>query len=146
MESVADINLNGIGWVAVGGMSGKLQAKHRMELTWAAEVQDLCRVLKIPFLFKQSSNLYTERGINGLSLYRADRAKQESDPGAVPLIREYPATALPLLPFVEHGSRFTWAEYRHYEEACKSGQAADAGNRQIGMEIQAGPECSNTRA
>jgi len=114
MENVADIDLSGISWVAAGGMSGPLHAKHKMETTWAAEVHDLCRVQEIPFLFKQSSDKSTERGINGLSLYLAKRAGQEVDPATVPLIREYPEPSLPLLPFVEHGKRFTADEFRRY--------------------------------
>ena len=119
MESVADIDLSGIGWVAVGGMSGKLHSKHKMEMAWAAEVHDLCKARGTPFLFKQSSDIYTERGINGLSLCLAERAGREVSPDTVSLIREYPTTALPLLPFVEHGKRFTGAEFRQYAERCK---------------------------
>jgi protein gp37 len=114
MESVADIDLTGIGWVAVGGMSGPLHKKHRMEMEWAAEVHDVCREQDVPFLFKQSSNIHTERGINGLSLYLAERDGRDVDPVTVPLIREYPATSLPLLPFAEHGKRFTAADWSKY--------------------------------
>jgi hypothetical protein len=121
MESVADIDLAGIGWVAVGGMSGPLHTKYRMNMVWAAEVHDLCRMQKIPFLFKQCCNIYTERGINGLSLYLAKRAGQEVDPENVPLIRQYPATALPLLPFVEHGKRFSMAEFERYNRSASPG-------------------------
>jgi hypothetical protein len=122
MESVADIDLTGIGWIAVGGMSGPLHKKHRMDMAWAAEVHDLCRMQKIPFLFKQSSNIHTERGINGLSLYLAKRAGHQVDPDNVPLIREYPATALPLLPFVEHGKRFNMAEFERYNRSASPGE------------------------
>jgi protein gp37 len=37
IQSVANIDLSGIGWVAVGGMSGPLHKKHRMDPAWAAE-------------------------------------------------------------------------------------------------------------
>jgi protein gp37 len=114
MESVADIDLGGIGWVAAGGMSGPLHQKHRMKMEWAAEVHALCKKQGIPFLFKQASNIYTERGINSLSLFMAEREGREVDPATVPLVRQYPATELPLLPFVEHGMRFSagdWARY-----------------------------------
>jgi hypothetical protein len=124
MESVADIDLSGISWVAAGGMSGPLHAKHKMEMAWAAEVHNLCGALEIPFLFKQASDKSTERGINGLSLYLARRAGQEVDPATVPLIREYPETALALLPFVEHGKRFTGAEYEQYAQQCNVRTAA----------------------
>lgn len=114
MESVADIDLTGIGWVAVGGMSGPLHKKHRMRMEWAAEVHDACRAQGVPFLFKQSSNIHTERGIDGLSLYLAERDGREVDSATVPLIREYPATNMPLLPFTEHGKRFSAAEWNKY--------------------------------
>lgn len=114
MESVSDIDLTGIGWVAVGGMSGALHGTNRMEMTWAAEVYDLCKEQRTPFLFKQASNLYTERGINALSLLLAERESRDVDPATVQLIRHYPRTDLPLLPFTEHGRRFSgedWAGY-----------------------------------
>jgi len=37
MQSVANIDLSGIGWVAVGGMSGPLHKKHQMDPFWAAK-------------------------------------------------------------------------------------------------------------
>jgi protein gp37 len=65
MESIADINLTDIGWVAVGGMSGPKYKDYLMCMEWAAEVYDACHTQGgIPFLFKQSSHLHTERGIN----------------------------------------------------------------------------------
>jgi protein gp37 len=115
LESVTDIDLIGIGWVAVGGMIVRLHTTRKMDLEWAAEVHDICRAQRIPFLFKQASNAHTERGINALSLYFAGRAGQEVDPGTVPPIREYPKTELPLMPFSEHGKRFTMKEYRAYQ-------------------------------
>jgi protein gp37 len=111
MGSVSDIDLTGIGWVAVGGCSGPTYKNHPMRMEWAAEVHDLCRAQGIPFLFKQDHNIYTERGINALSIYLAERDGIEVDPATVPLIREYPATGRPLLPFVEHGKRYTMAQY-----------------------------------
>ncbi|MGB8477889.1 MAG: DUF5131 family protein [Acidobacteriaceae bacterium] len=65
LESLADIDLTAIGWVAVGGMSGPQHNPHHMRMRWAAELYDLCRERGIPFLFKQASHIYTERGING---------------------------------------------------------------------------------
>lgn len=115
MASVAsEIELSGIGWVAVGGMSGPLHndKKYHMQLKWAAEVYDLCRTKRIPFLFKQSSNLYSEHGINGLSLYLAERDGKDKDINAV--LRSYPATDRPLLDFKEYGTRFTMEDYREY--------------------------------
>jgi hypothetical protein len=120
MESVADIPLGGIGWVATGGMSGSLYKKHRMQMAWAAEVHDLCLAAGIPFLFKQSSNIFSERGINGLSVFLAEREGKSADPETVPLLRSYPATDLPLLPFIEYGHRFTMEEFRDYQSAVKA--------------------------
>jgi len=118
LESVADLDLTGIGWVAVGGMSGPLHKTRKMDLKWAAEVHDLCGAQRIPFLFKQASSAHTERGINALSLYLAEHAGQEGDPDTVPLIRQYPKTKLPLMPFTEHGKRFTMKEYRAYQSGA----------------------------
>lgn len=115
MESVRDIDLTGIGWVAVGGMSGPLHQKFRMELVWAAEVYDLCRDRGIPFLFKQASDQFSERGINALNLYLAERTGKAADPDKVSLLRSYPHTTLPLLPLVEQGTRFTDSEYKRYQ-------------------------------
>ncbi|MGB8478556.1 MAG: hypothetical protein WCE63_06915, partial [Acidobacteriaceae bacterium] len=52
--------------------------------------------------------------INGLSLFLADRAGQGVEAATVPLLRAYPATGMPLLPFVEHGKRFTSVEWDRY--------------------------------
>jgi protein gp37 len=118
MQSVANVDLSGIGWVAVGGMSGPLYKKHRMDLAWAAEIYDRCQLASIPFLFKQSSNFVSERGINGLSLFLEERAGRQADPAAVPLLRAYPETELPLLPFVEYGQRFSAEDYAEYQQLC----------------------------
>lgn len=116
MESVADIDITGIGWVAAGGMSGVLHKAHRMKMEWAAEVYDLCRKRNVPFLFKQASSFFTERGINALSIFHAEREGRNVDPATVPLIRAYPATEMPLLPFIEHGKRFTGKEWTKYTQ------------------------------
>ena len=51
LESIADINLNGINWLIVGGESG---AKCRpLEETWVIELRDLAKEKDIPFFFKQ---------------------------------------------------------------------------------------------
>jgi protein gp37 len=110
MESIADIKLDGIGWVAVGGMSGSKHAEYKMRMTWAAEVYDACQAMCVPFLFKQSSNIYTERGINALGLYLRERDGRTCDP----VIRHYPVPISRLLPFTEHGKRFSQAEWEAY--------------------------------
>jgi protein gp37 len=110
LESVQDILLDGVGWVAVGGLSGPLHRKRRMQLQWAYEVYRRCRDVGIPFLFKQASNLYTERGIDGLARYIAQAEGKPYDP-AHALIRQYPVTDPPLSPFIEHGKRYRDEEW-----------------------------------
>jgi protein gp37 len=105
LESVHDIPLDGIGWVAVGGMSGALHRKRRMQLGWAYEVWRRCQDAGIPFLFKQSSDIYTERGIDALGRYIASVENKPYD-SAQALIRQYPGTVPLLLPFTEHGRRY----------------------------------------
>lgn len=46
-----EINLDGIGWVIVGGESGS--GARPMEPAWATDIRDQCLAKKIPFLFKQ---------------------------------------------------------------------------------------------
>jgi len=51
LESISEIDLNGIDWLIVGGESG---AQSRpMEEAWAIELRDLARQKNIPFFFKQ---------------------------------------------------------------------------------------------
>jgi protein gp37 len=106
LESVQEIPLDGIGWVAVGGMSGPLHRKRRMQLRWAYEVYRRCQDASIPFLYKQSSDIYTERGIDGLGRYIAQVEGRPYD-DQEPLLRQYPPTDPPLLPFIEHGRRYS---------------------------------------
>ncbi|MDR5729232.1 MAG: hypothetical protein RB191_17590 [Terriglobia bacterium] len=89
-----------------------------MNLEWANELYERCKHVGIPFLFKQSSSIYTERGIDGLARYIADMEgrKYSADD---PLIREYPATTPSLLPFLEHGSRYDDAEWLTQTEGVK---------------------------
>jgi protein gp37 len=105
LASVQDIPLEGIGWVAVGGMSGSLHKSRRMKLAWAYEVYQRCQEAGIPYLYKQSSDIYTERGIDGLARYIARVEGKPYDPSHA-LIRQYPVTDPPLLPFAEHGKRY----------------------------------------
>lgn len=48
---LGDIDLGGIGWVIVGGESGKYARP--MHPDWAREVRDLCLSSGTPFFFKQ---------------------------------------------------------------------------------------------
>lgn len=51
LESISDIDLNGIDWLIVGGESG---AKCRpMKEQWVVELRNLAQEKNIPFFFKQ---------------------------------------------------------------------------------------------
>jgi protein gp37 len=52
---VPPLDLSGIGWVIVGGMSGRHWREHIMDLDWARKIRDLCIKNKVPFFFKQVS-------------------------------------------------------------------------------------------
>jgi hypothetical protein len=91
-----------------------------MELAWAYELYQRCQQAGIPYLYKQSSNYNTERGIDGLNRYMADLERREYSIDE-PLVRQYPATTPGLLPFVEHGKRYTdaqWAKARKGMLSC----------------------------
>jgi protein gp37 len=127
LESIADVNLDGIGWVAAGGMSGSLHKKRRMDLKWALELYQRCQVAEIPFLFKQTSDIHTERGIDGLSRYICDLEGREHS-GPYPLIREYPVTDPPLLPFAERGRRYTDAQWaKLLKQATQPNESSEGG-------------------
>ena len=51
LESISDINLDGIDWLIVGGESGP--QSREMEETWVIELRDLAKEKDIPFFFKQ---------------------------------------------------------------------------------------------
>jgi protein gp37 len=51
LEHLGDINLNGIGWVIVGGESGAGARPMRKE--WVISIRNQCRKHKVPFFFKQ---------------------------------------------------------------------------------------------
>jgi protein gp37 len=51
LGSLGELNLEGIGWVIVGGESGPI---HRpIEADWVRSVRDQCAAAGVPFLFKQ---------------------------------------------------------------------------------------------
>ncbi len=60
LESLGEINLDGIHWVIVGGESGP--GFRKMDHEWAREIRDQCVERGIPFFFKQSAALKTETG------------------------------------------------------------------------------------
>jgi protein gp37 len=51
LEDLGEFNLDGIGWVIVGGESGP--GARPMKKEWAISVLDQCRRVGIPFFFKQ---------------------------------------------------------------------------------------------
>lgn len=48
---IPDLNLDGIGWVIVGGESGP--GARPMDSSWVADIRDQCLAAKVPFFFKQ---------------------------------------------------------------------------------------------
>jgi len=48
---ITELDLNGIGWVVVGGESGP--HARLMDVTWATDVRDYCLASEVPFFFKQ---------------------------------------------------------------------------------------------
>jgi len=51
LEDLGKINLDGIGWVIVGGESGP--GTRPMKKEWVVSVRDQCRKARVPFFFKQ---------------------------------------------------------------------------------------------
>src|SRR5262249_51400566 len=51
LEDLGEINLDGIGWVIVGGESG--HGARPMEEEWVQSVRDQCQQAGVPFFFKQ---------------------------------------------------------------------------------------------
>ena len=51
LEDLGDVNLDGIGWVIVGGESGP--GARPMKKEWVLNVKDQCRDAGVPFFFKQ---------------------------------------------------------------------------------------------
>jgi len=51
LEDLGPVNLDGIGWVILGGESGP--GARRLEPAWVISVRDQCRASGVPFFFKQ---------------------------------------------------------------------------------------------
>jgi len=62
LESLVPLDLTGIDWVIVGGMSGTHWREHEMRRDWAREIRNLCIQKGIPFFFKQSSGFKPGQG------------------------------------------------------------------------------------
>jgi protein gp37 len=51
LEDLGPLNLDGIGWVILGGESG--HGARPLERAWVESVRDQCRASGVPFFFKQ---------------------------------------------------------------------------------------------
>ena len=114
LEDISDIDLQGIGWVLCGGMSGPLHKDRSMDLRWAATLYQTAHSAGVPFLFKQVSHNLTERGINALGLLLAQRSGKPTDPETVDCIRQYPKLAVPFTPPSPKGVRWTTEDWTKY--------------------------------
>lgn len=73
LEDLGEINLDGIGWVIVGGESG---ARPRsMEEDWVRSIRDQCAVAGVPFFYKQRVE-----GRRKVSLPLLDGARHDAMP------------------------------------------------------------------
>jgi protein gp37 len=114
LEDISEIDLQGIGWVLCGGMSGPLYKDRSMDLRWAAALYQTAHSAGVPFLFKQVSHNLTERGINALGLLLAQRSGRPADPERVDRIRQYPKLAVPFTPPAPKGVRWTGEDWTKY--------------------------------
>jgi hypothetical protein len=142
LEDVSGLNLEGIGWILCGGMSGEESENRPMDLRWAVCLYDAARKAGAPFLFKQVSHAKTERGINALGLYLAQREGEVVDPETVSCVREYPVIeGFPICPPVEKGVRFTLAEWEQYGQ----GQSKRRGSRSRGHKVRGDRAVSSSK-
>ena len=70
LEPLGELDLDGIGWVIVGGESGK--GYRKMSHEWARDIRDQCVEKGVAFFFKQSAAYRTELGTD---LEEADGTK-----------------------------------------------------------------------
>ena len=59
LEPLGAINLNGIGWVIVGGESGP--GARPMDSNWVREIREQCQKQSVPFFFKQWGGVQKKR-------------------------------------------------------------------------------------
>ena len=115
MEDLGKIDLDGIGWILCGGISGKCSKDHPMDMAWAASLYDLAQQKKIPFLFKQISHVKPEQGINSLSVYILDPEAEQAEPESFDCIREYPQIpGFAIVPPEASGVRLSQAQWKKY--------------------------------
>jgi protein gp37 len=129
LEDISEINLEKVGWILCGGMSGDQSKSHAMDLRWAVSLYDTAQKAGVPFLFKQVSHHMTERGINALGLYLADRDSEPADPETVDCVREYPKVpGQRIIPPGIQGVRLNQPEWESYRRrhADNQRQATEA--------------------
>lgn len=115
MEDISDINLDKIGWILCGGMSGALHKKYPMDLRWAAALYEKAHAAGVPFLFKQISGIKPECGINALGLHLAHRMGEPLASESSDSVREYPQIDdYPIDPPRTKGMRLDQAEWEKY--------------------------------
>jgi hypothetical protein len=115
LKDINNIDLDGIGWVLCGGMSGPNSKTDPMELRWTAGLYDTAHSAGVPFLFKQISHTKPEQGINALGLYLAHRAGTMVNPETVDCVREYPKVpGHPIIPPGIQGVRLNQSEWESY--------------------------------
>ena len=76
LGALPHLNLNGVGWVIVGGESGK--AARPMAPDWARGIRDRCATQEVPFFFKQWGGVHAKQ--NGRTL---DGREHDEFPTAV---------------------------------------------------------------
>lgn len=89
LEDLGEVNLEGIGWVIVGGESGR--GARPFSLDWARELIDQCRTAKVPVFIKQMGS----RAFRGREDTRFIRDSKGGDMAEWPAdlrIREFPNT------------------------------------------------------
>jgi protein gp37 len=109
LDSLSEINLDGFGWVIVGGESVSAWKEHRMRLMWARGLWKKTRDSNVKFFFKQISAPRDSQGIDAL-----ERECFRKIPASLQT-REWPETDFPMMPIREKGQRFTEGEWRDYQ-------------------------------
>ncbi len=91
---IPGLNLDGIGWVIVGGESGP--GARPLRESWVLEIRDLCVESRVPFFFKQWGGVHKKRNGRLLEERTWDQFPQREAAPSPPWIFERPA--------VEHGN------------------------------------------
>jgi protein gp37 len=95
LEHLGPLNLNGIGWVIVGGESGA--GARRMSPAWVRDIRAQCRKAGVPFFFKQWGGVRKKQ--NGRIL---DGRTYDEFPRCPPTVKIQQATRLAALEEIEN--------------------------------------------